>query len=144
MVEKIGHQEINDNGIPMEQWAVQMRPEGWQVERVAVPVPASGQVLIKVECAPINPSDTYFLAGIYSSMDEDGKIKYPIAPGWEGAGTVVANGGGIMGWRLVGKRVAVSKCQEPNKAISIGGAYQQYMVTNALQCIPLPDNVSFE
>lgn len=28
--------------------------------------------------------------------------------------------------------------------MSIGGCYQQYMVTNALQCIPLPEEVSFE
>ena len=27
---------------------------------------------------------------------------------------------------------------------TIGGAYQQYMVTSALQCITLPDEVSFE
>ena len=49
-----------------------------------------------------------------------------------------------MGWRLVGKRVAVSKCEEPNKRMSIGGTFQQYMVTGALQCITLPDDVSFE
>lgn len=28
--------------------------------------------------------------------------------------------------------------------MSIGGCYQQYMLTTPLQCIPLPDNVSFE
>ena len=37
-----------------------------------------------------------------------------------------------MGWRIVGKRVAVSKCQEPNKQFTIGGCFQQYMVTTAL------------
>ncbi len=115
----------------------------WEVERVPVPRPESGQVLVKIECAPINPSDTYFMAGMYGLMD-DGKIKFPLAPGWEGAGTVVYNGGGFMGWRLVGKRVAVTKCQEPNKEFKIGGCYQQYMVTTAMQCITLPDEVSFE
>ena len=77
-----------------------------------MPVPASGQVLVKIECAPINPSDTYFLAGMYDGDpdDEDPKVKYPLAPGWEGAGTVVASGGGFMAWRLVGKRVSATKC----------------------------------
>lgn len=61
------------------------------------------------------------------------KMDYPISPGWEGSGTVVASGGGIMAWRLVGKRVAVSKCTEPDESrLTIGGCYQQYMVTGAL------------
>ena len=101
-----------------------------------------------MECAPINPSDTYFMAGMYGGLagEDEGaaKIQYPLAPGWEGSGTVVLNGGGLMGWRIVGKRVAVSKCQEPNKQFTIGGCFQQYMVTTALQCIPLPDEVTFE
>ena len=64
---------------------------------------------MKMEYAPINPSDTYLMDGKY---DENGavEIMYPYTPGWEGSGTVVANGGGLMGWRLVGKRVAVTKC----------------------------------
>ena len=41
---------------------------------------------------------------------KDTNTKYPFVPGWEGAGTVVQSGGGLMSWRLVGKRVAVSKC----------------------------------
>ena len=102
---------------------------------------------MKIECAPINPSDTYFLAGMYGLLNDgegESKFKFPLAPGWEGAGTVVYNGGGFMGWRLVGKRVSITKCQEPNKMFTIGGCYQQYAVTKAMQCIPLPDNVSFE
>ena len=89
------------------------------------------------------------MAGMYSKLDESAegeepKMKFPLAPGWEGAGTVVENGGGFFGWRILGTRVSVTKCQEPGGVFSIGGAYQQYMVTTALQCIPLPDGVSFE
>ena len=89
------------------------------------------------------------MAGMYSKLDESGdgeesKFKFPLVAGWEGAGTVVENGGGFFGWRLVGKRVSVTKCQEAHGVFSIGGAYQQYMVTTALQCITLPDDVSFE
>ncbi len=106
-------------GIPTHQLAITMHADGhWGVERIPVPRPGPGQVLVKVECAPINPSDTYFLAGMYSLFNDDNKpeegqepkIKFPLTPGWEGAGTVVHNGGGFMGWRLVGKRVAVTKC----------------------------------
>jgi NADPH:quinone reductase len=114
-----------------------------------VPRPGPGQVLVKIECAPINPSDTYFMAGKFSLYDStfyngESSIKFPIVNGWEGAGVVVENGGGFFGWRLVGKRVSVTKCQEEDGVMSIGGCFQQYMVTTALQCLTIPDNVSFE
>jgi NADPH:quinone reductase-like Zn-dependent oxidoreductase len=51
---------------------------------------------------------------MYTFLAENGKAKFPLAPGWEGAGTVIESGGGFMAWRLVGKRVAVTKCQEPD------------------------------
>lgn len=112
------------DSIPKEQWACQLYPGGeWKIEKCPVPQPGPGQVLIKVECAPINPSDCYFLQGMYDGIDP-GKIKYPFTPGWEGSGTVVQSGGGMMAWRLVGKRVAMSKCEEPNNQMSIGGCYQ--------------------
>lgn len=109
------------------------------------PVPGKGQVLIKVEAAPLNPSDLYCMEGKY---DDIGKINYPFTPGWEGSGTVIQNGGGIMGWRVNGKRVAFSKADEGAAAekdgFKIGGAYAEYVVTNAYQCIPLDNDVSFE
>jgi len=51
--------------------------------------------------APINPSDYYFLR----DANYDHK-KAPCIPGFEGSGVVVANGGGLMGWGLVNKKVA--------------------------------------
>lgn len=49
-----------------------------------IPVPGPGQVLIRVECAVINPTDTYFLEGKYN-----GTYSYPLVPGLEGSGTVI-------------------------------------------------------
>ena len=60
-----------------------------------------------MECSPINPSDIYFMEG--KVEDEEGHIIYPIVPGWEGAGTVIASGGGLMAWKINGRRVAVAK-----------------------------------
>lgn len=48
-----------------------------------------------------------------------------------------------MSWRLVGKRVAFTKLDE-GKDFKVGGAMQQYAVTSAMQCLPIPDTVSFE
>lgn len=40
------------------QWAiVSLEPGKQQLKRIPIPVPASGEVLIKVDCAPINISD---------------------------------------------------------------------------------------
>lgn len=91
-----------------------------------IPTPASGEVLIKVECAVINPSDLYMMQGNYN-----GEFDYPLTPGSEGMGTVVANGGGVMGWRLVGKRVGFSRPGEKGGKFSRGGAYAEYIVTTA-------------
>jgi NADPH:quinone reductase-like Zn-dependent oxidoreductase len=41
-------------------------------------------VLIKVDAATLNPSDMYFMRGMYAV-----KHAYPFTPGWEGAGTVI-------------------------------------------------------
>lgn len=47
---------------------------------------------------------------------------------------VVASGGGFMGWRVLGKRVAcVGK-----------GLWAQYAVMDAKHCLPLDDDLSFE
>jgi NADPH:quinone reductase-like Zn-dependent oxidoreductase len=68
------------------------------------------------------------MAGMYGKLDdteegEEPKMKFPLAPGWEGAGTVVENGGGFFGWKIMGKRVSVTKCQEADGVFSIGGCY---------------------
>lgn len=106
---------------------------------IEVPQPRSGQVLIKVECAVINPSDIYMMQGDYN-----GEFKYPLTPGAEGSGTVVASGGGLWAWSLVGKRVGFTRMAERGGKFTRGGSYAEYIVTNAYQCVTLDDNVSWE
>lgn len=104
-----------------------------KVVRKPTPQPQSGQVLVRVEAAPCNPSDLLLLLGRY------GKKKIlPATPGWEGAGTVVASGGGLFGRWLVGKRVAFSIQSDGD------GTWTQYAVVDAKMCIPLKKDVSTE
>lgn len=104
-----------------------------QVKMVPIPKPKPGQVLIKMEAAQINPSDLSFIAGKYAL-----KTDPPFKVGLEGSGVVVENGGGIIGWWLMGKRVtAISTA-------STIGSWAEYMVTSQKQVMPLVDNVSFE
>lgn len=76
-----------------------------------MPEPQSGEILVKVMAAPLNPSDMYMLKGFYDKA-EAFDIRYPIVPGWEGAGIVVKSGGGFMAWKMMGKRVAFGRKNE--------------------------------
>ena len=104
-----------------------------------IPVPRKGEVQIKVEYAVLNPSDTYLMRGYYN-----GEFDYPYIPGGEGSGTVIQNGGGLYGWSLVGKRVAFTRPFERPGKYSKGGAFAEYITTNAFQCVELDNSLSFE
>ena len=100
--------------VPEMQWSICLLENSkLEVKRIPVPKPESGFVLVKMMAAPINPSDVFMLKGIYH-RDEIFKIDFPFVPGYEGAGIVVQNGGGIMGWRILGTRVSVAASNENN------------------------------
>lgn len=94
------------------------------------PKPGPGQVLIKMEAAPCNPSDLLFLQGKYGV-----EKPYPAVPGWEGAGRVVENGGGFLGWSLKGKLVACAGQSEGD------GTWAEYYLADAKSCIPMPESI---
>ncbi len=104
-----------------------------RVERRAVPKPGPNQVLVKVAAASINPSDLAFLEGLYGF-----KKATPVVPGFEGSGTVVAAGSGMMGKYLNGKKVA---CISQDRG---DGVWAEYMLTPASLAFPLADSVSLE
>jgi len=71
------------------------------------------------------------------------KIKYPFTPGWEGSGTVVEVGPGLLSSYFNGKRVAFNKQFELG-TYQIGGAFAEYCITDVRSCIPLNDAISLE
>jgi putative PIG3 family NAD(P)H quinone oxidoreductase len=92
------------------------------VER-PVPKPGEGEVLIKVAAAGINRPDVMQRMGLYPPP--------PGAPsilGLEAAGTIVAVGG----------EVAPEMIGQPICALVGGGAYAEYVVAPAGQCLPVP------
>jgi NADPH2:quinone reductase len=122
---------------------------------VSVPSLASGEVLVRVEAAPINPSDLgLLLAGAdVASAVVDGTTERPVvtAPlvdgalrslaarvgkplpvGNEGAGAVVGTGTSPEAQSLLGRTVAVAG----------GSMYSQYRVVNASLCLVLPEGTS--
>lgn len=107
--------------------------KGLEVVKKRVSKPSRGQVLIKVEASPCNPSDLLLLQGHYGK-----KKTLPAVPGWEGAGTVVASGGGLLPRWLKGKRVAFSIQSDAD------GTWAQYCVADAKTCIVLNKGVDFD
>jgi NADPH2:quinone reductase len=118
---------------------------------VVVPEPAPDEVLIRIEAAPINPSDQGLLFGaadmstakfsgtavnpvVTASIPERlmkamaGRVDQSMPVGNEGAGMVVKAGTSAAAQALLGKTVAV-----------IGGAmYSQHRCIKAEQCLVLP------
>jgi NADPH2:quinone reductase len=90
------------------------------------PVPAAGQVLVKIAAAGVNFIDIYQREGLYP-------VNLPYTPGLEGAGTVTRVGTDVTGFRP-GDRVAFS---------SAPGAYAEYTIVAAEMLIKLPDDVDF-
>lgn len=113
--------------IPQFMQAARQHQAGGQlmVQQIEVPKPAKGEVLVKMLASPINPSDLSLLSGTYV-----GKKHYPLTPGIEGSGIVVASGGGILANLRLGKTVA---CSSSDK----GGTWAEYMVTPATKVIPV-------
>lgn len=105
------------------------------VTEVPLPRPGSGQVLIRIAASPVNPADIMFMRGLYGF-----KKTLPAIAGFEGSGTVVAAGSGLLPRFLLGRRVACAAAA-PDIA---GGTWAQYLVTRATHCIPLRKEVAME
>jgi putative PIG3 family NAD(P)H quinone oxidoreductase len=87
------------------------------------PVPAAGEVLIRVAAAGVNRPDVMQRRGAYPPPQGASDI-----PGLEVAGTIEACGGGVREWR-VGDEVC---------ALVAGGGYATRCVAPAAQCLPVP------
>jgi NADPH2:quinone reductase len=122
---------------------------------VPVPRPGPGEVLVRIEASPLNPSDHGLLFGaadmgaaVASGTHDRPIVTAPVPPaalkamaarldqslpvGLEGAGLVVETDASEPALALQGRKVAL-----------FGGAmYSQFRVIAADQCLPLPDEVS--
>jgi len=124
-----------NTSIPKYMQAVLLESSGGSVTvgQVPVPEPGPGQLLLRMFAAPINPSDLGFLKGSYGFPKT-----FPIVPGLEGSGTVIAAGSGVFPRFYVGKRVACATAK------ASGGTWAEYMVTSATTCFPLSKKLSLE
>ncbi|HUC63160.1 MAG TPA: alcohol dehydrogenase catalytic domain-containing protein, partial [Alphaproteobacteria bacterium] len=92
-----------------------------------VPRPGPGELLIEVAAAGVNRPDVLQRQGLYAPPPGASDL-----PGLELAGHVAALGAGVEGWKL----------GDPVLALVAGGAYAQYAVAPAPQCLPVPKGLS--
>jgi len=120
-----------------------------------VQAPADHEVVVRVEAAPINPSDLGVVFGpadvnaaTTTGAGADTVLSAPVNPqfmprfkarvgqalpiGNEGAGVVVAAGNSPEAQALIGKTVGVLG----------GGMYSQYRTVPAMMCLPLQDGTT--
>ena len=98
-------------------------PEVLKVIERPLPVPKSGEVLIKVAAAGINRADCYQRQGAYPPPPGASDIL-----GLEVSGTIAALGEGVINWK-VGDKVC---------ALVSGGAYAQYCTAHSGSCFAIP------
>ena len=86
------------------------------------PTPGPGQIVVDVAASGVNFIDTYVRSGVYPG-------DFPLVPGNEGAGEVIALGDGVTEVS-VGDRVAW--------ASSGGDSYARYLLIEAAKVVPVP------
>lgn len=120
------------------------------LREIDIPQPGENQIVIRVEAAPINPSDlgVMFSVADMTTAKQSGSAERPvihaevpakfmgavekrlgkaIPVGNEGAGTVVAAGSSAAAQSLMGKTVAFIG----------GGSYRRYVCVNVQSCLEL-------
>ena len=149
----------NSQDTPMPLQLLSIVRAGGELElslaEVPMPVPKADEVLVRIEAAPMNPSDLMVLFGMADmstaraagTADRPvvtatvpprmlpavaGRLDESVPVGYEGAGVVVGAGRSPAAQALLGKTVGV-----------IGGAmYSQYCAVDVAQCLPLPEGTT--
>jgi len=125
------------------------RPEQFEVREVAIPAPGRGEVLLKVVVAGVCGTDLHLHHGEFGPT-------YPLTPGHEFVGEVVAVGAGTDA-DLIGHQVVVDntascgRCVECRRAlpahcerivaqgVNAPGGFAEYVVTDADRCFLVDD-----
>jgi NADPH2:quinone reductase len=105
-------------------------PEVLKLEDVPKPTPGTGEMLVRIHAAGVNPYDTYMRAGAYAK-----KPALPYTPGSDGAGVVEAIGANVK---------KLKRDDRVYTAQTLSGAYAEYALVREEQARPLPANIDFK
>ena len=110
-------------------------PDVIEYKDIAAPIPGTGQVLVKVHAAGVNPADWKMREGYLAQAFTH---QLPVIPGWEMAGTVES----------VGEQV--SSFQQGDKVFTYNrmdvvqyGTFAEYSIANADMLAPMPTNLDY-
>lgn len=127
-----------------------------RIERVPVPMPGPGEVLVKIEATGVCHTDLH-------AVDGDWPVKpiMPLIPGHEGTGRVAAVGAGVDDLKegdpvgIPWLHDACGRCeycetgwetlceQQHNSGYSVHGTYAEYAIARAAYVGRLPDNPDY-
>jgi putative PIG3 family NAD(P)H quinone oxidoreductase len=117
--------------LPNDMQAIEIVTTGDQPKLAMVtlpcPAPKDDEVLVRVHAAGVNRPDLMQVAGLYPPPPGA-----PDTPGLELSGEIVAFGKSVKDW-AIGDRIC---------ALVAGGAYAQYAIVPAAQCLPVPAGLS--
>lgn len=106
-----------------------------EIANVDTPSPGHGEVLVRIACSAVNPSDAKKRAGPSPGLLDDGFI----IPHSDGAGVVEAVGRGVPASRM-GERVWVYQAQYARRF----GTAAEYVALPSDRAVKLPDAVGFD
>lgn len=109
-------------------------PEVLSVRDVAAPVPARGELLVRVRAAALNPKDVLVRAGKLRLFSGG---RFPKRVGWDWAGEVVALGPGVSGARVGDALYGMIQAMR-------AGACAELAAVRATECAPKPGAISWE
>ncbi|MDT5011807.1 MAG: hypothetical protein QOH57_3424 [Mycobacterium sp.] len=130
------------------------RPNDFAIAEVPDPAPTAAEVVIRVRATGICGTDLHIVDGEFPPTP------YPIIPGHEFAGEVVAVGADVN-YLSIGNRVAVdpslfcghcSACQRERGNLcehwgaigdTVNGAFAEYVAVPAANAFPIPDSMPF-
>jgi NADPH:quinone reductase len=104
--------------------------EDLRIEDVPAPTPATGEVLVQVKAAAVNPSD---IKNVQGKMHE---TTVPRIPGRDFAGMIVKGPDELLGQSVFGSG--------GNLGFGRDGSHAEYVAVPVTAVIPLPKNLSFE
>lgn len=114
--------------LPETMQAAVIRDQKLVLAEVPLPLPKTGEVLVRVRAAGVNRPDLLQRRGLYPPPDGVTDI-----PGLEISGDVILTGSGVSGIKT-GQKIC---------ALVAGGGYAEYCTVPAVQCLPLPKNLGW-
>lgn len=110
-------------------------PEVLEIGELPAPVPRDDQVLVQVAAAGVNPIDRRLRNG---ELQEYITRTFPVVPGWDLAGRIVATGKNVSGWQIGDEVLGLAFSWSVQH-----GSYAEYAPIDASAIAAKPARMSF-